>query len=110
MDKIVAVLDEKYDITPFEEIRSKYVKTGVTVENITLLILKLMNEANKLKNMTGSDKKKLVIDILRVTIEEAVSDDILEMVLKEMVPVLIDKFIDISKGVDLKKFKSWCVC
>ena len=109
MDKIVVLLGEKFDVAPFEEIRARYKKSGVTVSNITILLTSLMVQANRVKNMTGSEKKKLVMDILRVTIEENVKDEILEKVLIDMIPGLIDTLVDVSKNkINLKKVSSWC--
>lgn len=109
MDKIVVLLGEKFDVAPFEDIKARYKKSGVTVSNISVLLTNLMVQANNLKKMSGSEKKKLVMDILKVIIEDNVEDKILEKILTDMIPGLIDTLVDVSKNkINLKKVSGWC--
>lgn len=110
MDKIILHFEDvpevKNYIKNFEAIRSRFIRSGVTVENITKLVIALMEEANKIANLPGSQKKLLVTKVIQSIVDELFTekkDQTLEKVIMEMVPGLIDLFVDVSKGVMLKK-------
>ena len=110
MDKIILHFEDvpevKNYIKNFEAIRSRFIRSGVTVENITKLVITLMEEANKIANLPGSQKKLLVTKVIQSIVDELFTekkDQTLEKVIMEMVPGLIDLFVDVSKGVMLKK-------
>ena len=117
MDKIILHFEDvpevKNYIKNFEAIRSRFIRSGVTVENITKLVITLMEEANKIANLPGSQKKLLVTKVIQSIVDELFTekkDQTLEKVIMEMVPGLIDLFVDVSKGVMLKKMRSCFSC
>jgi len=73
----------------------KYKKTGINKENLCGLVSVLMMDVNRLKKLTGPEKKDLVIDLIYSVIEqleEGDEDTELETLLKTMVPPMIDSF------------------
>ena len=93
-----------------EGIKIRYKIEGITLENISSLLLILMEEVGKYKKLSGSDKKRLVIKIMGTFIDELSSNDDtdLQKVLKQMVPPLIDGIIHVGK---IKIFrKKICKC
>jgi UDP-N-acetyl-D-mannosaminuronic acid transferase (WecB/TagA/CpsF family) len=73
----------------------KYKKAGINKENICGLVSTLMIEVQKLKKITGREKKELVMDIIFVVIEQiddGAEDSEFETLLKSMVPIMIDSF------------------
>ena len=74
---------------------NKYKKSGINKDNICGLVSTLMMDVQKIKTITGPEKKDLVIDLIYSVIEqlEAGDEDTeLETVLKSMVPPMIDSF------------------
>ena len=85
----------------------------MTVENVTVILLSLMNEMNKFKRLTGSQKKTLVTLILINFVGELATEDnqaALKEFIRLTVPTLIDNFVDISKGLELKNLKNRLFC
>ena len=118
MEKIILTFNsDKYiqeSVAKFEDIKGRFVKSGVTPQNLMVLIISLMTEANRIKGLTGTQKKMLVTSVLNDIIEKAVpegpDEKYFERTLKDMVPGMIDTFSEISKGTLLKKVKNWCCC
>jgi len=54
---------------------AKYGKTGVNKENLCGLVSVLMIDVQKVKGLTGSDKKDLVIDLINSIIEQIDAGD-----------------------------------
>ena len=83
---------------------NRYKKTGINKENICGIVSTLMMEVNSIKTLKGPEKKELVIDLIYSIIEqidEGDEDSELEVVLKKMVPPMIDSFsvmLKITKG------------
>lgn len=83
---------------------NRYKKTGINKENICGIVSTLMMEVNQLKTLRGQEKKELVIDLIYSLIEqidEGEEDSELEVVLKKMVPPMIDSFsvmLKVTKG------------
>jgi len=83
---------------------NRYKKTGINKENICGIVSTLMMEVNSIKTLKGPEKKDLVIDLIYSIIEqidEGDEDSELEVVLKKMVPPMIDSFsvmLKITKG------------
>lgn len=83
---------------------NRYRKTGINKENICGVVSSLMMEVNKIKVLRGPEKKELVIDLIYSIIEDiddGEEDSELEVVLKKMVPPMIDSFsvmLKITKG------------
>jgi hypothetical protein len=103
-------LDVEKLTTEIESIKIRYNTEGITLENISSLLLILMEEISKYKRMSGSDKKRLVIKIMENFIDDISpdKDTDIERILKQMVPSLIDGIIHVGK---LKIFKKKiCKC
>ena len=86
---------------------NKYKKTGINKENLCGLVSTLMLEVQKVKKLSGPDKKDLVINLIYSVIEEideGPEDTEIETILKSMVPAMIDSF-----SVMLKLNKA-CAC
>lgn len=74
---------------------NKYKKSGITKETLPGLVSTLMIEVQKLKKLSGPDKKDLVINLIYSVIEEideGPEDSEFETILKSMVPPMIDSF------------------
>ena len=74
---------------------NKYKKTGINKENLCGLVSTLMMEVQKVKKLSGPDKKDLVINLIYSVIEEideGPEDSEVETILKSMVPAMIDSF------------------
>jgi hypothetical protein len=74
---------------------NKYKKSGITKETLPGLVSTLMIEVQKLKKLSGPDKKDLVISLIYSVIEEideGPEDSEFETILKSMVPPMIDSF------------------
>jgi translation initiation factor 2B subunit (eIF-2B alpha/beta/delta family) len=82
-------------VSRIERLVAKYGKTGINKENLPGLVSVLMVDVQKIKGLTGADKKDLVIDLINSVIEQIDAGDEdteLETVLKTMVPPMIDSF------------------
>ena len=93
-----------------ESIKLRYRGEGITLENVSSLILILMEEVGKYKKLSGSDKKRLVIKIIENFIKDICQGENadIEKVMKQMIPSLIDGIIHVGK---LKIFKKKiCKC
>ena len=80
---------------------SRYKRTGINKENISGVVCTLMMEVNKIKTLSGLDKKELVIDLIYSIIEEideGEEDSEFEVILKRMVPPMIDSFSAMLKA------------
>ena len=67
----------------------------ITKENVCVLVSTLMLQAQNLKNISGPDKKELVMELIFSIIEqidEGDTDTEFETLLKAMVPGMIDSF------------------
>jgi len=99
-EKVLAGYDNKSKeakcvIERVKSLAARYSKTGINKENICGIVSTLMMEVNKIKVLKGPEKKELVIDLIYSLIEqidEGDEDSELEVVLKKMVPPMIDSF------------------
>lgn len=77
-------------------------KNRITNDNIMVITTNLMTAISKYENITGRDKKKIIIDLLKDTINNTVYDDgiknLLQVIIDTIIPGSIDLIIDISKG------------
>lgn len=87
--------DSALIVNRIERLIAKYGKTGINKENLCGLVSILMMDVQKMKGLTGPEKKDLVIDLIYSVIEQidaGEQDSDLETVLKTMVPPMIDSF------------------
>lgn len=96
--------EAKLVIERVKALANRYRKSGISKENICGIVSDLMMEVNKIKVLRGPEKKALVIDLIYSIIEEideGEEDSELEVVLKKMVPPMIDSFsvmLKVTKG------------
>jgi|TARA_B100001094_G_C18094313_1_gene752180 hypothetical protein len=99
-EKIISNYDSKSKqskvvAAEMKKIVERYKGKRVTKENVCVLVSTLMLQANNLKSISGPDKKELVQDLIFSIIEqidEGDTDSEFEMLLKAMVPGMIDSF------------------
>lgn len=110
MDNILQRFNGKIDtkslIKTVEELKTEYLDDGFTKEDIPPILGRLMVETNKFKKLPGPQKKKLVIGVLNHLIEqidEGEKDSEFEIVLKSLVPPMVDSFATMLKA------KKWAV-
>ena len=94
----------KLVIQRVKTLANRYKRTGINKENICGIVSTLMMEVNNIKTLSGPDKKELEIDLIYSIIEEideGEEDSEIEVVLKKMVPPMIDSFsvmLKVTKG------------
>ena len=99
-EKIVSNYDSKSKQSKnvaleMKKIVERYRGKRVTKENECILASTLMLQAQKLKTISGPDKKELVTDLIFSIIEQIDEGDVdteFETLLKAMVPGMIDSF------------------
>ena len=100
-------------IQSINEIKERFRGQGMTPENISVILLSLMTEVNKFRKLTGSQKKTLVTVLLTHFVTELATEEnqpALREIIRMTVPTLIDNFVDISKGLELKNLKKKLFC
>ena len=87
-------------------IKNRYKESGLTVDNISLALMQVMLEVNKLKKLKKTERKQLIITLLNKIVEEVCpgEDTHLEAVLKQMVPNLIDSINEFKTNLKCKCF------
>lgn len=87
-------------------IKNRYKESGLTVENVSLALMQVMLEVNKLKKLKKTERKQLIITLLNKIVEEVCpgDDTHLEAVLKQMVPNLIDSINELKTELKCKCF------
>ena len=105
MDSILQRFTGKIDtqslIRTVEELKTEYLDDGFTKEDIPPILGRLMMETAKFKKLPGPQKKKLVIGVLNHLIEqidEGEKDSEFELVLKALVPPMVDSFAVMLKA------------
>ena len=100
LEKFAGKIDSDSLIRTVAELQSEYVDDGITKEDLPPIITRLMMETAKFKKLQGPQKKKLVIGVLNHFIDQIVTgekDSEFEIVLKSMVPPIIDGFASMLK-------------
>ena len=95
------------------DIKDRYREVGVNPENMSMILLSLMTEVNKFIKLTGNQKKTLVTLLLTHFITELTPEEkqpAMRELLSLTVPTLIDNFVSVSKGLELKKLKNTIFC
>jgi hypothetical protein len=101
IEKFTGKINTNAVITMVEEIKREYLGDGLQKEDIPPIVAKLMINASKFKQLEGPQKKKLVIAVLYHLIEEideGGKDTEFEIILKTMVPPIIDGFAGMLKA------------
>ena len=101
LQKFAGKIDAKSLVKTVEELKMEYVDDGLTKEDIPPILGRLMMESMKFKDLPGPQKKKLVIGVLNHFIEQiddGEKDSEFELVLKSMVPPMVDGFANMMKA------------
>jgi len=119
IETILSGYSDKLDIQKskeiFQGVFDRYKHKGISLGNITLVLIALISEASKFDKLTGSDKKDLVTEVLEYLVLELPCEDAEELrpILRSMIPVLINNIVDMSKGnikIDLHKTSKQLLC
>jgi len=101
LQKFAGKIDAQSLIKTVEDIKIEYIDDGFTKEDIPPILGRLMLETAKFKKLPGPQKKKLVIGVLNHLIEQiddGEKDSEFEIVLKAMVPPMVDSFAAMLKA------------
>jgi len=101
-------IDAKKLVSTVDAIKREYIDDGLTKEDIPGILGKLIPVTAQFKQLTGPEKKKLVIGVLNHLIEQidkGEEDSAFETTLKALVPPMIDTIAGVMK---LKK--KLCPC
>src|SRR6056300_1460718 len=101
LQKFAGKIDAHSLMKTVEEIKVEYIDDGVTKEDIPPILGRLMMETQKFKKLPGPQKKKLVIGVLNHLIEqidEGEKDSEFEILLKSLVPPMVDGFATMLKA------------
>jgi hypothetical protein len=101
LQKFAGKIDTQSLVKTVEDIKIEYLDDGFTKEDIPPILGRLMLETAKFKKLPGPQKKKLVIGVLNHLIEqidEGEKDSEFEIVLKAMVPPMVDSFAAMIKA------------
>lgn len=101
LQRYAGKIDAKSLIATVEELKSEYLDDGFQKEDIPPVLSRLMLETVKFKELPGPQKKKLVIGVLNHLIEQiddGEKDSEFELVLKSMVPPMVDGFANMMKA------------
>lgn len=100
LQKFAGKIDAQSLVRTVEDLKIEYIDDGLTKEDIPPILGRLMMESVKFKKLPGPQKKKLVIGILNHLIEqidEGEKDSEFEVVLKSIVPPMVDSFAAMLK-------------
>lgn len=101
LQKFAGKIDAQSLVKTVEDIKLEYLDDGFTKEDIPPILGRLMLETTKFKKLPGPQKKKLVIGVLNHLIEQiddGEKDSEFEIVLKAMVPPMVDSFAAMLKA------------
>jgi hypothetical protein len=101
LQKFTGKIDAQSLIRTVEELKTEYLDDGFTKEDIPPILGRLMMETAKFKKLPGPQKKKLVIGVLNHLIEQiddGEKDSEFEVVLKSLVPPMVDSFATMLKA------------
>ena len=101
LQKFSGKIDTQSLVKTVEDIKLEYIDDGFTKEDIPPILGRLMMESVKFKKLPGPQKKKLVIGVLNHLIEqidEGEKDSEFEVVLKAIVPPMVDSFAAMLKA------------
>lgn len=87
---------------------------GITMSNMSEILIETMKLTGEYKTMSGSQKKQLVIDTLDQLFDRTDSgryDKEIDLILKTTVPILIDNLVSVDKGnIKINPVVTSCGC
>jgi hypothetical protein len=101
LQKFAGKIDAQSLMKTVEDLKIEYIDDGLTKEDIPPILSRLMMESVKFRKLPGPQKKKLVIGVLNHLIEqidEGEKDSEFEVVLKSIVPPMVDSFAAMLKA------------
>ena len=101
LQKFSGKIDAQSLVRTVDELKTEYIDDGLTKEDIPPILGRLMMETQKFKKLPGPQKKKLVINVLFHLIEqidEGEKDSEFEIILKTLVPPMVDGFATMLKA------------
>jgi hypothetical protein len=101
LQKFSGKIDAQSLVKTVDELKTEYIDDGLTKEDIPPILGRLMMETQKFKRLPGPQKKKLVINVLFHLIEqidEGEKDSEFEIILKTLVPPMVDGFATMLKA------------
>ena len=113
----VVILNDNDIITDLELLLKNVTRDdGLNASNIMMLVSTLMETVGKYKNLSGPDKKRIVILVLKHAIDSSSEDEntkeLLNLTIENIVPPAIDIMVDIANGKyefkALKKISIFC--
>jgi hypothetical protein len=99
ISETIDVTIEELD-TIIKDFHSKF-KENVTIQTVTEAVIILMQQIGKISKLNGNDKKFLVTKLLIHIVNETDSgslDEILDAILLNIIPILIDNLISVENG------------
>ena len=113
LERFAGKIDVQSLLSTIDDLKTDSVDDGITTEDLPPIITRLMMETVKFKKLPGPQKKKLIIGVLNHFIEQIDSgekDSEFEVVLKSMVPPIIDGFASMLKlRKKLPKWLRWII-
>jgi hypothetical protein len=104
------MVDTQYIESVFQEIKTLFQNETLDSSNLITLAVRAMELVEKIPNLTGSDKKKIVIQVVKLMVEETdlskKDKNNLGLIIDTTLPITIDLVIAASRGfLDLNTFK-----
>ena len=99
-------MEEKEFEAIVKNIRSTY--NELTVQNLMNVVIMCMVTLEKYKNLDGQQKKQTVIDILIFIVDQTHKNDEFDVIIKALIPTVIDTVIEADKGKLRIKKKFLC--
>lgn len=99
-------IEEKEFEAIVKNIRSTY--NELTVQNLMNVVIMCMVTLEKYKNLDGQQKKQTVIDILIFIVDQTHKNDEFDVIIKALIPTVIDTVIEADKGKLRIKKKFLC--
>ena len=102
LEDILADYNDKFSpdklLKTLNNVKSRFKKTGLNAENISMLIISILLEVEKVKKLRPSERKSLTISVLNNFVEDICpgDDTPLEIILKQMVPSLLENLTDMK--------------
>jgi hypothetical protein len=102
LEEILSDYNDKFSpeklLGTLNNIKNRFKKSGLDAENISMLIISILVEIEKIKKLRPPERKALTITILNNFVEEICpgDDTPLEIILKQMVPSLLENLTDLK--------------
>ncbi len=94
----------------YDAVKKIFVEKTITTSNVVVLAVQAMQIVEKIPDLTGGDKKNIVIKVVKLIVNEFELDDdsraTINLVIDTTLPVAIDMIVGASKGAfDLNTLK-----